>query len=342
MTARSLVIGASGFLGSHVVQQLVARGEDVRVMLRATSSTVGIDGLDVERSYGDVTDRAALAAALRGIEDVYYCVVDARPWLRDPAPMVRTNVEALQGVVDAVLAAGVRRFVFTSSIATIGIGDRPMTEQDPHNWADVGGAYVASRVRAEELVLRACADRGLPGVAMCVANTYGPGDHLPTPHGQFVMMAAFGRLPVYVRGAAAEVVAIDDAARAMLLAADKGRVGERYIVAERWMTSREIVQVAADEAGVAPPRVGVPRAVMHVGGLLGEQVARLTGRDQRITRTTMRLMHVMTPLDHGKAERELGWTPRPTPDAIREEARFFLERRSARHADRTTEGARRG
>ena len=129
-----LVIGASGFVGSHVTRQLVAAGEHVRVMLRRTSSTKGIDDLDVERCYGDVFDDAALQAAMTGCDVVYHCVVDARMWLRDPAPLFRTNVEGLRHVLDAAAAADLRKFVYTSTTGTLAINaHRLVTEDDPHN-----------------------------------------------------------------------------------------------------------------------------------------------------------------------------------------------------------------
>jgi dihydroflavonol-4-reductase len=109
---KKLVIGASGFVGSHVVRQLVERGDDVRVLLRRTSSTQGIDDLHVERQYGDIVDDAALRAAMAGCDDVFYCVVDARAWLRDPAPLFATNVDGLRHVLDAAVGADVRRFLF--------------------------------------------------------------------------------------------------------------------------------------------------------------------------------------------------------------------------------------
>lgn len=177
---KKLVIGASGFLGSHVTRQLVAAGEDVRVMLRHTSSTAGIDDLDVERCYGDVFDDAALRAAMAGCDVVYYCVVDARMCLRDPAPLFRTNVEGLRHVLDAALGADLKRFVYTSTTGSLAISDgKPVTEEDPHNW-DQGGAYIEARVAGEDLLLSYARDKGLPGVAMCISTTYGPGDWAPT------------------------------------------------------------------------------------------------------------------------------------------------------------------
>lgn len=324
MAQKKLVIGASGFLGSHVARRLVERGEDVRVLIRSTSSTRGIDDLDVERVYGDIFDPESVRAAMDGCDVVFYCVVDARAWLSDPAPLWRTNVEGLQEVLDVAVEEGLRKFVFTSSIATIGIAESGLATEDlAHNWLDVGGDYVHTRVLAEQMVLRYAREHGLPAVAMCVANTYGPGDWLPTPHGGLVAAAVRGKMPFYVKGAAAECVGIADAAEAMVLAGERGRVGERYIVSERFMTAREIYETACAAVGVEPPRHGVPIRVLAAAGAVVDPVARLAKKENQLSPLTVRLMHVMSPMDHGKAVRELGWQPRPVTEAIAEGARFF-------------------
>lgn len=324
MAQKKLVIGASGFLGSHVARRLVERGEDVRALIRSTSSTRGIDDLDVARVYGDIFDPESVRAAMDGCDVVFYCVVDARAWLSDPAPLWRTNVEGLQEVLDVAVEEGLRKFVFTSSIATIGIAESGLATEDlAHNWLDVGGDYVHTRVLAEQMVLRYAREHGLPAVAMCVANTYGPGDWLPTPHGGLVAAAVRGKMPFYVKGAAAECVGIADAAEAMVLAGERGRVGERYIVSERFMTAREIYETACAAVGVEPPRHGVPIRVLAAAGAVVDPVARLAKKENQLSPLTVRLMHVMSPMDHGKAVRELGWQPRPVTEAIAEGARFF-------------------
>ncbi|KWX21686.1 NAD-dependent dehydratase [Mycolicibacterium wolinskyi] len=328
MTAEKLVIGASGFLGSHVTRKLVERGEKVRVLIRTTSSTRGIDDLDVQRRYGDIFDAESVRAAMDGCDVVYYCVVDARAWLRDPTPLWRTNVEGLQNVLDIAADANLRKFVFTSSIATIGLAESGCaTEELPNNWLDIGGDYVHTRVLAEQMVLRYVQEKGLPAVAMCVSNTYGAGDWLPTPHGGLVAAAVRGKLPFYVKGAAAETVGVSDAAEALILAGEHGRPGERYIVSERFMTAREIYETACAAIGVEPPKRGVPIRLLAAAGAVADRVASLTGRDSRLSPLTVRLMHVMSPMDHGKAVRELGWQPGPTPQAIADAAKFFTSQR---------------
>ncbi len=324
LPAVKLVMGASGYLGSHVTRQLVERGDRVRVWARATSSGRAFNHLPVTQYRGDLFDDDSLAAAMRGVATVFYCIVDARPWLHDPAPLFRTNVEALRHVLDAALRARVGRFIFCSTIGTIG---RPAvglaTEETAHNWAHLGGAYIRSRLDAENLVLRYHSEHGLDAVVLCPSTTFGAGDYGPVAHGNIIKAAAAGKVPVYVRHQAMEVVDVDDAARAFLLAEERGRAGERYIISERMLTSREILTAAARATGHRPPRVGVPLSVMKLAGLLGDAMGRAFKHDMPLTSVSVRLMHFMPPLDHGKATRELGWTPRPTVEAIREHARFF-------------------
>jgi dihydroflavonol-4-reductase len=322
---KKLVIGASGFLGSHVTRQLAASGADVRVMLRRTSSTKGIDDLDVERCYGDVFDDVALRAAMTGCDVVYYCVVDARMWLRDPAPLFRTNVEGLRHVLDAAVDADLKKFVFTSTTGTLAISDdRAVTEDDPHNWDD-GGAYIQARVAAENMVMSYARDKGLPAVALCISTTYGPGDWAPTPHGSLIALVATGRFPFYF-DYSSEVVGIEDAARAMLLAAERGRNGQRYIVSDRYMSVRELHQIAATAVGRRPPPIGIPMPVLRAGARVNDLMARLLRRDLPFAYAGIRMAELMSPLDHGKAERELGWKPEPVESSIRRAAVFFASR----------------
>lgn len=320
---KKLVIGASGFLGSHVTRRLVEDGEDVRVMLRRTSSTKGIEDLDVERCYGEIFDDDALREAMAGCDVVFYCVVDARIWLRDPAPLFRTNVEGLRHVLDAAVDAGLRRFVFTSTTGTIAASEEPATEDDPHNWTESSG-YVQSRVAAENLVMEYARDTGLPAVALCISTTYGPGDWQPTPHGSLIALVAAGKFPFYF-DYSAEVVGIEDAARAMVLAADRGRVGERYIISDRYMSIRELHTIAAEAVGVMPPRIRLSMPLLHSLARANDVAAKILHRDLKFAAVGVRTAELMGPVDHSKAVRELGWKPQPVRDSIRKAAQFFKE-----------------
>jgi dihydroflavonol-4-reductase len=326
---KKLVIGASGFVGSHVTRQLVDRGDGVRVLIRRTSSTKAIEDLQVEYHYGDIFDDAALHGAMAGCDDVFYCVVDTRAWLRDPAPLFHTK---RRGPAERAGRGGGRRpaaLCVHQHHRTIGIPDerRPATEDDRFNWADKGGGYIRSRVEAKDLVLRYARERGLPAVALCISNTYGRRDWRPTPHGALLAAAAAGKMPFYIKGSATEVVGIEDAATALLLAAEKGRNGERYIISERYITARELYETAADAAGAKPPRFGIPLAAMYLIGYAGDVAGRVLRRDMPLSSLSIRLMHIMSPMDHGKAERELGWQPEPIHDSIRRAVRFYRDNR---------------
>jgi dihydroflavonol-4-reductase len=330
VSAPKLVIGANGFLGSHVTRQLVAAGAEVRAMVRPTANTRSIDDLDVTRFHGDVFDTATVRRAMAGCDDVYYCVVDTRAWLQNPAPLFRTNVDGLRNVLEVAKNAELRRFVFTSTYATVGRRHGHVaTEDDPIDRRRLT-PYVESRVQAEDMVLRYATEVGLPAVAMCVSTTYGSGDWGRTPHGAFIAGAVFGKLPFLMNGIQLEVVGVDDAARALLLAAEHGRNGERYLISERMMPLKQVVKIAADEAGVPPPRRSISVPVLYMLGALGSLRARLTGKDAELSLASVRMMRAEAEVDHGKATRELGWKPRPVEESIREAARFWAELKNAK------------
>ena len=325
MSSRVLVTGAGGFLGSHVVRRLLARERTVRAFVRKSTNVDGIAGLPVEWAYGDITDRGAVDAAMAGCDSVIHCVVNTQAWLRDPTPMRRANVDGLAVAIDAALFRGVRRFVMTSTIGTIGLNPGGVSsEEDAFNWPRKAGPYIRLRVEAEEMFFRAARERGLPGIAMCVANTYGPGDHGPTPHGRLIAAAASGKLPFYLDAGLA-CVGIEDAAEAMVLAEEKGRVGERYIVAERWLTNAELCGIAADQGGARPPK-RIPLWLAYALGFVADGVSRITGRDSQLSVESVRLSHIMNDMSAAKARRELGWQPRPVEQSVRAAVDFYKAR----------------
>jgi dihydroflavonol-4-reductase len=328
MTA--LVIGANGYLGSHVTRQLVADGQDVRVMVRPNATTIGIDDLKVTRFLGDIWDDDVLREAMAGCDVVYYCVVDTRGWLRDPSPLFHTNVDGTRNVLEIAKTAGLKRFVFTSSYVTVGRKKgRVATEDDPI--VDRGlTPYVRSRVQAENLVMEYARDHGLPAVAVGISTTYGSGDWGRTPHGAIIAGAAFGKLPFVMKGIQLEAVGIDDAARAMILAAEKGRVGERYLISEKMITNADVARIAAEAAGVPPPAKTISLPVAYAMAALGSAKARLKRTDEQLSLDSLRLMRAEAPVDCSKAKRELGWQPRPVEESIREAAKFWVGLREAK------------
>jgi len=327
----SLVIGANGFLGSHVTRQLVAAGEPVRVMVREGATTIGIDDLATERFVGDIWDNDTLRAAMTGCDDVYYCVVDARGWLSDPAPLFHTNVEGTRNVLEIAKDIGLQRFIFTSTYATVDRRrGRRASETDVIPDERSITPYVRSRVQAENMVLHAARDGALPAVAMCVSTTYGPRDWGRTPHGAIIAGAAFGKLPFVLGGIELEAVGVEDAAAAMILAAEHGRIGERYLISEKMISNAEVVRIAAEAAGVSAPTRTLPLPTAYAMAALGTVKARLRGTDERLNLNALRLMRAEAPVDHSKAVRELGWQPRPVEESIAAAARFWVGLRAAK------------
>lgn len=335
MSKPKLVIGANGFLGSHVTRQLVAAGHDVRVVVREGANTVGIDDLLTERFVGDVWGEEILRAAMAGCDDVYYCVVDARGWLTDPAPLYRTNVDGTRNVLEVACAVHnetpFRRFVFTSTYATVNRRrGRVATEAD--EITDERGItdYVRSRLQAERMVLQRARNGQLPAVAMCVSTTYGPGDWGRTPHGAIIAGAAFGKLPFVLGGIELEAVGVDDAAAAMILAAEYGRIGERYLVSEKMISNADVVRIAAGAAGMPVPTRTIPLPVAYAMAAMGSVKARLRGTDERLSLNALRLMRAEAEVDHSKSVRELRWRPKPVEESIAEAARFWVGLRAAK------------
>lgn len=321
-----LVCGASGFVGSHTARLLVQQGRRVRVLLRRTSNAEAMQGLPVEMVHGDVLDPASLRAAMAGCASVFYSVVDPRFWLTDTTPIYRNNVEGLVNAMDAALACGVGRFIFTSTMGTLGVNpDGPVTEDMPFNWRDRASAYILARLEAENRFLAYCREKGLPGVALCVANTYGPEDYQPTPHGGALWETASGRMKVAL-DAGAPMVDIRDVAAAAVLAEQHGRSGERYIIANEFISNRDFYAMAAAERGNPPPKL-IPLRLAYAIAWISERIFRLLGRKDYVVSTdAVFLSNVFQRLDNGKARRELGWTPRPVQETVRDAVAWYAQR----------------
>lgn len=325
----ALVTGAGGFLGSHVVKRLLNDGRRVRAFVRPSTNVEGIRNLPVEWAFGDVTDAAAVAEAVTGCTSLFHCVVNTRAWLRDSTPMYRVNVDGLVNVMDAALAAGVKRFLLTSTIATIGRNPSGIsTERDTFNFSKYAGEYIRCRVTAESKFDDYVKQRGLPGIALNVANTYGAGDYALTPHGRLLWAAASGKLPFAVAAGLA-CVGIQDAADAMILAESRGRIGERYIVSERWLTQRQLYEIAADQAGSKRRLWTMPLPILYALGFIADCRSRLLGSDSQLSVESARLTHIINDMDSTKARAELGWTPQPVEKSIRAAIDFYKSRFAA-------------
>ena len=322
--SKTLVMGASGFLGSHVVTLLAEQGRDLRIMVRESSDTSATDHLDLERVIGDIGNADDVSRAMAGCSSVFYCVVDTRAWLRDPAPLYHTNVDCLRIVLDAALEANVEHFVFTSTFGTIGINPSGISnEDDAFNWWDKAPDYVRCRVEAENMFLEYCRDKGLPGVACCVGNTYGANDIAPTPHGKMVKDAATGKMPFYWNGGG-PCLGIEDAARGLLLAEQYGRQGERYIFAERWMDYEEMFRLAAWEAGRSPPQRQLPMWLLYIMAGIADAVSFIRRRDNRFSIASLHCSTLLPNVDSTKARRDLGWKPEPIEKSLAAAVAYYL------------------
>lgn len=318
-----LVTGASGFVGSHTARLLANEGRKVRVLLRPTSDTRAMQGLPVEIYHGDVLDPASLRTAMAGCGSVFYSVVDARFWLTDTTPLFRNNVEGLRNAMDVALDCGIERFIFTSTMGTLGINpDGPVTEETPFNWLDKAPPYILARLDAENTFLAYCRDKGLPGVALCVANTYGPEDYQPTPHGGMLWKIANGEATATV-DTGSPVVDIRDVAQAALLAETHGRVGERYIIANEFIRNRDLYGMAVAQRGNKPPRL-IPLPVAYAMAWIFERLFRLLGKKDYLLRTdAVYLSRVFQAMDNSKARRELHWNPRPVAETVRDAVAWY-------------------
>jgi dihydroflavonol-4-reductase len=308
----TLVTGASGFVGSAVARALIAAGHRVRVLVRPTSDRRNLAGLAVETRVGSLEDRASLAAALAGCRALFHVAADYRLWVRDPAAMRRANVDGTRDLMEAALAAGLERVVYTSSVATLGLTDdgRPADETTPVAADAMIGPYKRSKFDAERAVDALVATRGLPAVIVNPSTPIGPRDLKPTPTGRIIVEAASGRMPGYV-DTGLNLVHVDDVAAGHLAAFDRGTIGERYILGGENLSLAALLAEIASLTGRAPPRLKVPRVAVYPVALVEETLARLTGREPFATFDGLRMAKKKMFFSSAKAERELGYRFRP-------------------------------
>ncbi|MDE2574231.1 MAG: NAD-dependent epimerase/dehydratase family protein [Rhodospirillales bacterium] len=319
-----LVTGATGFVGSAVARALIARGRAVRLLVRAGSDRRNLAGLEAELVEGELGDAASLARAVSGCRQLIHVAADYRIWVPDPAAMLRTNVGGTEALMRAALAAGVERIVHCSSVAALGLtgSDLPADETTPVSEDRVVGIYKKSKYRAEQAVLALVREHGLPAVIVNPAAPVGPRDIRPTPTGQLIADAAAGRVPAYI-DTGLNVVHVDDVAEGHLLALERGRIGERYILGSENLTLAALLGLVAEVAGRRPPRIRLPRAPLWPLALACEGFARLTGATPLVTRDHLRMARKTMFFSSAKAIAELGYAPRPAREAVADAVAWF-------------------
>lgn len=320
----TLVTGASGFIGSAVVRGLIASGHDVRVLLRPQSERRNLEGLSLDIVIGDLTDRASLARAATGCEALFHVAADYRIWVPDPAPIYRTNVEGTRGLMLAAAEAGVQRIVYTSSVATLGlsVNGTPADESTPVALEDMIGHYKRSKFLAEQEVLRLVQEYRLPAVIVNPSAPIGPRDIRPTPTGRLILDAATGRMPAYV-DTGLNLVHVDDVAAGHLLAFERGRIGERYVLGGENMTLAQILGAVARLAGRRAPRLRLPHDALLPFAYLAETWGRLTRTEPRLTADGLRMAKKHMYYSSAKAKHELGYDARPVEEAFADAIAWF-------------------
>ena len=328
MAGPVLVTGASGFVGSAVARALLARGEPVRLLVRASSPRTNTEGLDAEVVTGDLLDAASLAPAFHEVERLYHVAADYRLWARDPEEIVRNNRNGVANVMGAALRAGVGRIVYCSSVATLSLKGlepgQPSDETRPLTPETAIGAYKRSKVVAERLVERMVADDGLPAVIVNPSTPIGPRDVKPTPTGRIIVEAATGKMPAFV-DTGLNIAHVDDIAQGHLLAMEHGRIGERYVLGGDDVELRELLAEIARLSGRKPPTVALPRGPLMPLAVVAEAIGQVTGREPFVTRDALKMAAYKMFFSSAKARAELGYRARPWQEAVGDAHRWFAE-----------------
>ena len=318
-----LVTGVSGFVGSAVARALAARGTRVRGLIRESSPRANLTDFPGELVEGDLRDAEAVARAMVGVRHLFHVAADYRLWAPDPEEIVRNNAATTRIVMEAALAAGVERVVYTSSVATLKPRDGgPADESRAAAPDQVVGAYKRSKVVAERLVEDMVAKRGLPAVIVQPSTPIGPRDVRPTPTGRIIVEAANGRMPAFV-DSGLNLVHVDDVASGHLLAFDEGRIGARYILGGQDVMLGDMLAEIAAIVGRKAPTIRIPRAPLFPLAWVNEQVARVTGGDPFLNMDSLRMAKHRMFFTSAKAEAELGYRARPHREALADAIAWF-------------------
>ena len=324
----ALVTGATGFLGSHVARVLTEQGAELRLLVRPTSDLRNVENLPADRVPGDLRDPASIEKAVAGCEVVFHVAADYRLWVRDPEQMYRSNVEGTRTLLEASRRQGVRRVVYTSSVATMGFasnghaGGKLTDEESPVSLAHMIGHYKRSKFMAEQVAFEA-ARSGVDVVVVNPTTPIGEGDVKPTPTGRIVLDFLKRKFPAYVE-TGLNLVDATECARGHLLALEKGKTGERYILGGENLTLKQILDRLAAITGLKSPTVKVPYVLALATGVVDEMViGHLLRREPRATIDAVRMGRKLMFVSSAKAERELGWRTMPVDGALRRAVEWF-------------------
>jgi hopanoid-associated sugar epimerase len=323
MAGTILITGVSGFVGAAVAKAFAADGWQVKGLARASSPATNLEGFPGEIVRGDMLDGPSVARALEDCDAFAHVAADYRLWAPDPEEIVRHNLEGTRVVMETALAAGVKRIVYTSSVATIAPlpggaagEDRPLTEQTAI------GAYKRSKVMAERLVERMVAERGLPATIVNPSTPIGPRDVKPTPTGRILVEAATGKIPAFV-DTGLNIVHVDDVARGHVLALQKGEPGRRYILGGEDVMLQALLTEVAHRVGRKPPTINLPTAPLMPLAAVSEAWGWLRKKEPLFTRDALRMAKYRMFFSSERAKAELGYTCRPWQQAVGDALDWF-------------------
>ena len=318
----TLVTGAAGFLGSHVTRQLVARGESVRVLMRPSSNNRAISDLSLEYVTGDLREPASLERAMKGVKRVFHVAADYRLWAKHPQEIYDSNVGGTKNLLGAAKEAGIEQLVYTSTVATVAV-DRP---ELPNEFTDAKleemiGHYKRSKWMAEQAVLRA-AKEGLPAIVAMPTTPVGPWDWKPTPTGKIILDFLNGKMPGYVE-TGLNFVGVEECAAGHLLASEKGKVGERYLLGAENLTLKGLLDVLAEITGLRAPAMKIPHGVALGVAYVESAFSRLVGKEPQIPVEGVKIAQHKMFVDCSRAKRELGFQPGPVAAALERAVRWY-------------------
>jgi len=318
----TLVTGAAGFLGSHVARQLVARGDNVRVLMRPSSTNRAIADLSLEYVTGDLRDPASLDRAMKDVKRVFHVAADYRLWARRKQDIYDSNVGGTKNLLDAAKRAGVDQLIYTSTVATIAV-DRP---QHPNEFTDAKleemvGHYKRSKWLAEKEALSA-AKNGLPVIVAMPTTPVGPWDWKPTPTGKIILDFLNGKMPGYVE-TGLNFVGVEECAAGHLLIAEKGKVGERYLLGSENLTLKQMLETLSRITGLPAPRLKIPHGLALGVAYASTVFSRLLGREPGIPVEGVKIARHMMFVDCARAQRELGFKAGPVAAALERAVRWY-------------------